>query len=141
VRFEDIDQIAQLTAAKFNNSPVSYENSTNGIVKLIEDLSRYALSTKEFDLNIFIMLAYKLDMNLINIYKLYIGKNVLNKFRLDNGYKLGTYNKMWKGREDNLYMMGIIDKIDGLEDIEYRLSEGLKTIYSQVKEETNGNLR
>ena len=34
--------------------------------------------------------------------KKYIIKNVLNKFRQDNGYKEGTYKKIWKMGEDSL---------------------------------------
>jgi hypothetical protein len=51
-------------------------------------------------------------MNVDKIYKLYMGKNILNKFRQDNGYKLKTYKKIWNGQEDNVYLMQIIDKID-----------------------------
>jgi dimeric dUTPase (all-alpha-NTP-PPase superfamily) len=40
--------------------------------------------------------------------KIYIGKNCLNKFRQDNGYKEGTYIKVWNKNEDNTVMMGII---------------------------------
>jgi hypothetical protein len=49
-----------------------------------------------------------LDMDLNLLYKLYNGKLVLNKFRQDNGYKEGTYCKIWKGKEDNVHMLEII---------------------------------
>lgn len=39
---------------------------------------------------------------------MYVGKNVLNKFRQDHGYKLGTYEKMWHGVEDNVYLERIL---------------------------------
>lgn len=35
------------------------------------------------------------------LYELYLGKNVLNIFRQRNGYRDGTYTKVWDGREDN----------------------------------------
>ncbi len=44
--------------------------------------------------------------------KLYIGKNCLNKFRQDNGYKEGTYIKQWNGKEDNVVMISILEKIE-----------------------------
>lgn len=53
-----------------------------------------------------------LSMTFDDVFKLYIGKNVLNKFRQDNGYKEGTYRKVWRGREDNEYMMDYLDKWD-----------------------------
>ena len=42
------------------------------------------------------------------LYALYIGKNALNKFRQDHGYKEGTYIKEWNGEEDNVVMMDIL---------------------------------
>lgn len=44
--------------------------------------------------------------------KIYIGKNCLNKFRQDHGYKEGTYIKQWDGVEDNVVMMSILDELD-----------------------------
>ncbi|NQY25127.1 MAG: dUTP diphosphatase [Campylobacteraceae bacterium] len=43
--------------------------------------------------------------------KLYIGKNCLNKFRQDNGYKEGSYIKIWNGEEDNVVMVSILEKM------------------------------
>ena len=33
-------------------------------------------------------------------------------FRQDKGYKEGTYQKIWNGREDNEYLVEIIDSLD-----------------------------
>lgn len=44
--------------------------------------------------------------------KLYIGKNALNKFRQDNGYKEGTYQKVWDGKEDNEVMVALLEQMD-----------------------------
>lgn len=44
--------------------------------------------------------------------KLYIGKNCLNKFRQDHGYKEGTYQKEWNGKEDNVCMMETLKLMD-----------------------------
>ncbi len=57
--------------------------------------------------------------------KLYIGKNCLNKFRQDHGYKEGTYIKVWNGNEDNVVMVSI------LEDLE---SVSFSDLYSKLKE-------
>ena len=46
--------------------------------------------------------------------KLYIGKNCLNKFRQDNGYKEGSYKKEWNGREDNVVMVEILQTMDSV---------------------------
>jgi len=43
------------------------------------------------------------------LYRLYIGKNVLNIFRQNNGYRDGTYLKVWGDREDNVVLQDIVD--------------------------------
>jgi len=61
--------------------------------------------------------------------KLYIGKNCLNKFRQDNGYKEGTYIKIWNGDEDNVVMVAILEQMESVSfDILYnKLEEAYKT--------------
>ncbi len=44
------------------------------------------------------------NLNINSLYQLYIGKNILNQFRQDNGYKDGTYIKIWGDKEDNVVM-------------------------------------
>ena len=39
-------------------------------------------------------------------------KNVLNKFRQDNGYKTGEYSKVWFGKEDNVHLEEILNKLE-----------------------------
>lgn len=62
--------------------------------------------------------------------KLYIGKNCLNKFRQDNGYKEGTYIKVWNGKEDNVVMMEIIEKMENVsfDDLYNALTDVYKTL-------------
>lgn len=57
----------------------------------------------------FFEMSAKLNLKLPELYKLYIGKNILNKFRQDNGYKSGEYIKEWHGREDNVVMQEILN--------------------------------
>lgn len=59
--------------------------------------------------NFFIACA-QLELSFNDLYKGYVGKNVLNQFRQDNGYKEGAYKKLWNGREDNVVMMEILNK-------------------------------
>ncbi len=60
--------------------------------------------------------------------KLYIGKNCLNQFRQDHGYKEGSYIKIWNGREDNVVMVEILESMN---DISFDI------LYSQLKESYN----
>lgn len=43
-------------------------------------------------------------LNTTQLYRLYVGKNILNQFRQDHGYKEGHYVKIWNGQEDNAVM-------------------------------------
>jgi len=63
-----------------------------------ETLNLEALISDFFDL----VLMSGLDLE--SLYKLYVGKNILNQFRQDNGYKDGSYIKVWAGEEDNVVM-------------------------------------
>lgn len=43
-----------------------------------------------------------------DLHRMYIGKNVLNLFRQANGYREGTYVKVWNGKEDNEVLTEIL---------------------------------
>ncbi|MEA1914865.1 MAG: dUTP diphosphatase [Campylobacterota bacterium] len=57
--------------------------------------------------------------------KLYIGKNCLNQFRQDHGYKEGTYIKQWNGKEDNVVMVEILNTMD---------SVGFNVLYEELSD-------
>ena len=46
------------------------------------------------------------------LYRMYVGKNVLNFFRQDHGYKEGSYIKIWDGREDNEHLSDLLVRLD-----------------------------
>ena len=54
----------------------------------------------------------KLDIE--TLYRLYVGKNILNQFRQDHGYKEGSYIKVWNGEEDNVVMKRIWEESGSL---------------------------
>ena len=58
----------------------------------------------------FINVAVQSGLNLDTLYTLYVGKNILNKFRQDHGYKDGTYIKIWNGEEDNVSMQRVLEE-------------------------------
>jgi len=58
----------------------------------------------------FIDVAVQSGLNLDTLYKLYIGKNILNQFRQDHGYKEGSYIKIWNGEEDNVTMQRVLEE-------------------------------
>jgi dimeric dUTPase (all-alpha-NTP-PPase superfamily) len=58
----------------------------------------------------FFELARMSKLDITTLYRLYVGKNILNQFRQDHGYKEGTYTKVWNGKEDNVVMKKVWDK-------------------------------
>ena len=70
------------------------------------------------------------DFTMQDVYTLYIGKNCLNQFRQDHGYKDGSYVKLWQGKEDNIYMQEALQQNPawGFED----LYAELETIYDKL---------
>jgi hypothetical protein len=52
-----------------------------------------------------------LPMGYQELFSLYIGKNVLNRFRQNNGYKTGEYRKLWQGREDNEHLIELLEQL------------------------------
>ena len=62
----------------------------------------------------FIDVAIESGLNLDTLYKLYIGKNILNKFRQDHGYKEGLYIKIWNSEEDNVTMQRVLEENENI---------------------------
>lgn len=62
-----------------------------------------------FDIGTFVRLLWLLGMTFGELHARYVGKNALNVFRQDQGYKQGTYAKIWyDGREDNDHLEDIV---------------------------------
>lgn len=73
------------------------------------------------------------DMDWQALYRQYVGKNVLNFFRQDHGYKEGSYRKQWDGREDNAHLVEIMEELDSdADDYQQRLYASLKDRYERV---------
>lgn len=65
--------------------------------------------------------------------KIYLGKNVLNKFRQGHGYKAGTYVKIWDGHEDNVWLERFMSEATcSVEELPEYLTRRLATMYAQV---------
>jgi len=76
---------------------------------MIDTLSRGALDLEKL-ISDFFDLVVMSGLNLDSLYSLYVGKNILNQFRQDNGYKEGSYIKVWAGEEDNVIMKRILEQ-------------------------------
>jgi dimeric dUTPase (all-alpha-NTP-PPase superfamily) len=84
------------------------------VMKKVESIISIVLSSDELDLELLISEFFDLvimsGLDLNSLYSLYVGKNILNQFRQDNGYKEGSYIKVWDGQEDNVVMKKIWKK-------------------------------
>lgn len=90
--------------------------SSDDFRELLEDFTAATLTTKGFDLLKFRRLMAAVDMSMDDLYCQYIGKNVLNFFRQDHGYKDGSYHKVWQGREDNEHLVEALSTLDPARD-------------------------
>jgi len=81
-------------------------------IEVVETLMKtlFCTASTEESMEAFIDVAMISGLNLDTLYKLYVGKNILNKFRQDHGYKDGTYIKIWNGKEDNVTMQKLLEK-------------------------------
>jgi dimeric dUTPase (all-alpha-NTP-PPase superfamily) len=104
---ESIGAIAEGVVDDFEN-PVS----TGDIHTSIEMLAKETLVDQGAHFSIIAGIMGLLNMTFDELYEVYTGKNVLNMFRQDNGYKDGTYQKIWAGREDNEHLADILESLD-----------------------------
>jgi dimeric dUTPase (all-alpha-NTP-PPase superfamily) len=77
----------------------------------------------------FCALMVSVDFDFADLYKWYIGKNVLNYFRQDHGYKDGSYIKVWNGREDNEYLADALSELSCDEQLGDNIYQYLKQAY------------
>ena len=96
----------------------------------IEALAESTLATKSFELPPFIKAMETLPLSYNELFDLYIGKNVLNHFRQDHGYKTGEYQKVWQGREDNEHLVELLEALDcDPSELPDELYKGLESRY------------
>lgn len=92
----------------------AYDMSEYNIYEIMNDIEILIHETSGFSYQIhellthYFRLALKCGVNLHKLYEIYIAKNVLNKFRQDNGYQDGSYIKVWGEKEDNEVMSEIL---------------------------------
>lgn len=79
----------------------------------LEAFAAATLSDRQFHVGAFARLMAGVQMDLDDLYRGYVGKNVLNFFRQDHGYQSGEYRKSWyDGREDNEHLVELVQGLD-----------------------------
>lgn len=100
----------------------------------VETFAADTLINQRFDSQLFAKLAITSRLSLEDIFVQYVGKNVLNRFRQDNGYKIGTYIKIWNGREDNEWLVELLQQVNPqLPSFTEDLYQVLAVKYAEVK--------
>jgi len=94
-----------------SDAPTTYTDHYEEIA-LVEDFIRSLFCNDSIEVLVskFFTVAKLSGLDLNSLYALYIGKNILNRFRQDHGYKEGSYIKEWAGREDNVVMQEILEQ-------------------------------
>jgi dimeric dUTPase (all-alpha-NTP-PPase superfamily) len=95
----------------------------NGDVENLELMAGLCIA-KRFDVPLFLKIVEQAEMNSDALFSQYVGKNILNFFRQDHGYKEGTYIKIWDQREDNEHLVEVLDstnsQLDNYADVIYQ---------------------
>lgn len=114
----DIQDSAEQIAAQLlvKNSTVKfdgreYDFNNQEILDNLE-LMTGLCAAKRFDVPLFLKIVEQAEMTSSELYRQYVGKNILNFFRQDNGYKEGTYIKVWRGQEDNEHLVEVLNSLD-----------------------------
>ncbi len=131
IRFSTIEMISELNLSQ---KSVQFDNQYYILAKmsLLEklDLMVGLSAAKRTSLALFDSLLSDCGMSWVELFKQYTGKNVLNVFRQDYGYKAGTYIKIWNGREDNEHLVEVLDIIDlSANNVHDELYQTLKSRY------------
>ncbi|MGH1486158.1 MAG: dUTP diphosphatase [Cellvibrionaceae bacterium] len=102
--------------------------------ELLESFAEYTLANKDFSIPLFVSLMEAVGMDFDALYCGYVGKNVLNFFRQDHGYKDGSYIKVWNGKEDNEHLVELVAELDSSDhDFKDKLYALLEARYKQAQ--------
>lgn len=104
----DRQQLAERMVAAL----AGYRAGGVGVREATEALALHCLANHGFSVPLFWDLLNAVEMSFEELYRQYVGKNVLNFFRQDYGYKDGSYIKLWLGREDNEHLVEILAELD-----------------------------
>jgi len=126
--------IAQLSSFSTIDTQSNVFASQENVIAKVEDIMALSLNKENLELenliSDFFDLVLMSGLDLTTLYRLYVGKNILNQFRQDNGYKEGSYIKVWNGLEDNVVMKSIWEENEAIKPDE--LYKELTKTYLQL---------
>ncbi len=127
---ETVESISDRVISGFDG-----QTGTGDFAADLEQFTAATLVNKDFDIGGFARLMDGINMDFETLYVGYVGKNVLNFFRQDNGYQDGSYHKQWGGKEDNEHL---VDIVAGLDSSSATFSDELYTQMKAVYQELTG---
>ena len=96
----------------------------------IENMAQTTIANRSMHFSEFANVMNLIGMDFDHLYRMYVGKNVLNFFRQDHGYKDGSYVKVWWGKEDNEHLAELMAELDSeSNDFKDLVYSGLKAMY------------
>ena len=104
---DSLDELATQIADDLSAMP-----RESSLLEAMEILAESCITTQSFSTSAFLGLMAACDLSFEQLYRMYVGKNVLNFFRQDHGYKDGSYIKIWDGREDNEHLSDLLVRLD-----------------------------
>lgn len=107
-----VDKTIEQIAGDMDEAVAGYQPAGLPVREATEALAADTLNTKGFSVMLFWDLLHAAGMDFDDLYRQYVGKNVLNFFRQDHGYKEGSYIKLWQGREDNEHLVEILAELN-----------------------------
>ena len=122
---EHVEQISRELAKEL------HQGTAEGDFKIaLENLASSAVTHKAFDAKALADCMSLMTMDLDELFRQYVGKNTLNFFRQDHGYKEGSYIKVWHGEEDNEVLANLVSSMDAsADDFQQQLYMALEAKY------------
>lgn len=121
----DFDSAGRQIAAEWLQPRVS-----EGFLRDVERLAAGAVAERRFEVSLVPLLLADIGCGFDDLYRAYLGKNVLNFFRQDHGYREGHYLKQWHGREDNEHLAEVLAELDpNVPDYRAALYQALRERY------------
>lgn len=122
---DNIDEIIDELASELTRS-----SDESDFKIALENLASAAVSNKTFDAIALADCMRLMSMDLNELFRQYVGKNTLNFFRQDHGYKDGSYIKIWNGEEDNEILATLVNTLDtSAGDFQQQLYKALEEKY------------
>jgi dimeric dUTPase (all-alpha-NTP-PPase superfamily) len=99
----------------------------------IESMAQSTIADQSMHFSGFANIMRLIEMDFDQLYRMYVGKNVLNFFRQDHGYRDGSYIKVWQDREDNEHLAELLASLDS-DSVEFKdqVYQGLQARYPEI---------